>query len=348
MLHQTRRWNRDHGDELASAWLNGVGVLVWENVFGSWVGWSERDKAVLRAMLPIQREHAALLATGEWTPLAAYADDHVRPHVVASRWTDGSTTLWAVVNRGDAPHEGRLDGVDFEVVVPARGIAAVVDGAQVAAAPGDESAAFPSRSPRRIAASMAARATVPEGFVEVVRPPAQIASVFRRRETGGYGEAPFLDEWKPLPPRLHDFEELTHKAVAARRFAIGRREVTKAELGLGGAPDAPATGVSLAEARAFAASLGARLPTEDEWQLAAQAGLLERLEPQVWNWTESEHRDGRTRFVILKGGSAWRAEGSDWYVDGGPQEAIYSLKLLLAGEEIVRSPWVGFRLAVDL
>ena len=38
MLHHTRRWNRDHTEELHSAWLNGVGVLVWESVFGAWVG----------------------------------------------------------------------------------------------------------------------------------------------------------------------------------------------------------------------------------------------------------------------------------------------------------------------
>ena len=70
MLHHTRRWNRDHPEELHSAWLNGVGMLVWENVFGAWVGWNERDKALLRAMLPVQRRYAELLATGEWTPLA--------------------------------------------------------------------------------------------------------------------------------------------------------------------------------------------------------------------------------------------------------------------------------------
>jgi Sulfatase-modifying factor enzyme 1 len=346
MLHQTRRWNRDHGEELASAWLNGVGMLVWENVFGSWVGWSDRDKAVLRAMLPIQREHAELLTTGEWTPLAAHAGDDARPHVVASQWTDGATTLWAIVNRGGEPFAGSL--ADADVDVPAGGIAAVVDGVQIATAPGDESASFRARTLRRVPAPVVAHTAVPDGFVEAVRPSTPITAVFRRRETGRYGEAPFVDEWKPLPPRLHDFEEVTHDAVAAPRFAIGRREVTNAELGLDGAADAPATGLTLAEARVVAASLGARLPTEDEWQLAAEAGLLERLEPQVWNWTESEHTDGRTRFVILKGGSAWRAEGSDWYVDGGPQEPAYSLEFLLAGDEIARSPWIGFRLAVDL
>jgi sulfatase-modifying factor enzyme 1 len=289
-----------------------------------------------------------LLATGEWTPLAAYAGGDERPRVVASRWTDGSTTFWAIVNRGDETFEGTLEGGDFAVVVPARGIAAVVDGAQVAAAPGDQSVSFPARTLRRIHAPSVAQSTVPAGFVEAVRPSAPVTAVFRRRETGSYGDAPFVDEWKPLPPRLHALEELTHEAVAARRFAIGRREVTNAQLGLEGAPEAPASRVTLAEARAFAASRAARLPTEDEWQLAAEAGLLERLDPLVWNWTESEHSDGRTRFVILKGGSAWRAEGSDWYVEGGPHDAAYSLKLLLAGDEIARSRWIGFRLAVDL
>ena len=48
MLHHTRRWNRDHSDELQSSWMNGAGMLVWDAVFGSWVGWNERDRATLR------------------------------------------------------------------------------------------------------------------------------------------------------------------------------------------------------------------------------------------------------------------------------------------------------------
>ena len=340
MLHHTRRWNRDHAAELRSAWLNGVGVLVWENVFGAWVGWNERDKALLRAMLPVQREHAELLTNGDWTPLAAHSGG-VRPQVVASRWRDGRTTLWAVANSSDESYSGPLIGADLELSLPAGGIAAFVDSTQVMVAPGSEPATFPSRMPARVAAPVAPAQVMPDGFVDVPVAPERVTAVFRRRETGVYGEAPYIEEWKPLPPRLHDFVEVAHDTAAAPRFAIGVREVTTAD-------GTPLTGLDLAEARGHAASVGARLPTEDEWQLAAEAGLLERAEPLVWNWTESEHTDGRTRFVILKGGCGWQAEGSDWYVDGGPQAPAYSLKLLLLGGGMARSTSIGFRLAVDL
>ncbi len=55
MMHGTRRWNRDHSDELQSAWMNGTGMLVWDTVFGVWVGWNDRDTSTLRRMLRAQR-----------------------------------------------------------------------------------------------------------------------------------------------------------------------------------------------------------------------------------------------------------------------------------------------------
>jgi hypothetical protein len=335
MLHHTRRWNRDHSEELRSAWLNGVGVLVWENVFGSWVGWNERDRATLRWMTALQRRHADLLTHGEWTPLAARSDDL---RVVGSRWRDGAAELLALANRSDAAFDGdvSLDGRAVRVSLPALGLGAVTGGGVSVAAGG--STAYPARPVLRIAAPRVPVAEVPAGFVAGPEPRPLVAR-FRRRETGVYGEVPYVEEWKPLPPRLHDFVEV-ERPRPSNRYAIGVREVADAN-------GAPLTGLSLAEARAYAASAGARLPTEDEWQLAAEVGLLERASPLVWNWTESEHRDGRTRFAILKGGSEWKAEGSDWYVDGGPQEPSFSLELLLTGP-LERSPRIGFRLAVDL
>jgi hypothetical protein len=168
--------------------------------------------------------------------------------------------------------------------------------------------------------------------------PGPQTAVFRRRETGTYGEAPYVEEWKPLPPRLHDFVDVPRPAGGGP-FAIGVHEVMR--------DGAPLTNVTLDEARAYAASLGARLPTEDEWQAAARGGVLERARPHLWNWTESEHRDGRTRFSILKGGSDHAVAGSEWYVDGGDVRPERSLKLLLVGGGLQRSPSIGFRLAVD-
>jgi hypothetical protein len=336
MLHHTRRWNRDHSGELHSSWLNGTGMLIWESVFGSWVGWNARDRSILRTMLPVQRAHGDLLAHGDWTPLAARSDGL---EVVGSHWRDGDTELWALVNRSTNSFSGRVQGPDAEVEIPPRGIAAVVNEELVVS--GDDDTTYPARAVVRVPTPVAHAERVPEGMVEGPRVP--VTAVFRRRETGIYGEVPYVEEWKPLPPRLHDFVEVPRPAPAGR-YAIGIREVSAAELGLPG--DGPATGVDLAHARAHARARGARLPTEDEWQAAAEAGLLELAEPQVWNWTESEHRDGRTRFTILKGGSGFRAEGSDWYVDGGERDPSYSLQLLLTG--IAASPWIGFRLAVDL
>jgi formylglycine-generating enzyme required for sulfatase activity len=106
--------------------------------------------------------------------------------------------------------------------------------------------------------------------------------------------------------------------------------------------------VSLDDARAYALWAGARLPNEFEWQVAATHPEFARGTPLVWNWTESENTDGRTRFSILKGGSHVLREGSEWYTDGGPQPPETSLKFLRAGAPIERSSAIGFRCAVDL
>jgi hypothetical protein len=394
MLHHTRRWHRDHLAELHSAWLNGAGVLVWDAVFGVWVGWSARDRGTLRAMLPIQRAYTEWFTEGEWTPLADHPGGGAE--VYASRWVRRGTPLWTVVNRADTAYRGPWivtdaapgrrwldlvsgteltpepagDGrVSVGGVLPPGGIAAIISSADpvdVTPAPRpDPDPTFPARAALRIPGPAAAPSALPAGMVAVPGGRYELVVRYRVRETGLYGEAPYVNEWKPLPPRLHQPATLT-RTVHLRRFGIAVREVSVAEFagfvaatgylpvrperflaGTGG-PDDPATYVDLADARAYAAWAGARLPTEDEWQVAGEAELLSRREPLVWNWTESEHTDGVNRFAIVKGGSAYQPAGSDWYLDGGPRPPDYSVKLMLLGAGLMRSPSIGFRLAVDL
>jgi hypothetical protein len=397
MLHAIRRWNRDHSTELQSAWMNGTGILVWDTVFGVWVGWNERDKATLRRMLRVQRAAHDLLAEGHWAPLFGATEAAIEAGVYVSRWQRHGVTLWTVVNRSETawtgnPLEPPLQRGDRRydvtagiadptaVTVPGRGVTGILELAAGVPEPewlaelvnaadsGSTDATFPARQSVRVNPAPSVSTLPPGEAVRVEPGPRRITVTHRRRETGFYDQAPYVEEWKPLPPRLHDHREETLDIAIPRPVAVAAREVTIGAYRLfltvtGYRPqnehrflcgtdetddDAPVTGVSLADARAYAAWTQARLPDEFEWQLAAARPGFERRTPAVWNWTESEHSDGITRFAILKGGSDYRAEGSDWYADGGLREPSFSLKYLIPGLGLERSDRIGFRLARDL
>lgn len=402
MMHHVRRWHRDHAVELQSAWLNGIGVMVWEVVFGVWVGWNDRDAQMLRRMTSTQRALSTLLISGEWTPLVDLGETAYRDGIFGSSFRSTDQVLIALVNRGatDAAVELPLSGDGpaydvwtgqraaqigplFRAVVPARGIGGLW---QPAAEDSSGRETAPSWldpvAPQQVSADFRHRIAtrVPLPVVTPHQPDARHVRVeagdytltvrYRCRETGMYQGAPFVDEWKPLPPRLHDLRTLQRSVTVDTDLAVADREVSEREFAAFVAatgyqpavrgirvprwvdrppadadPDRPVSEVGLPDARAYADWVGGRLPTEDEWQLAARVSGFRRLAPLVWNLTESEHSDGRTRFLMLKGGSGYLPAGSQWYFDGGPQEPAFSAKYLLPGLGLGRSTNIGFRVA---
>ena len=420
MLHHTRRWNRDHSDELQSSWTNGVGMLVWDAVFGSWVGWNERDRGTLRAMVRAQRALADVLTRGHWTPLTDATPEAIDAGVHASRFELGPIRLWTVVNRGDADYTGpvldapaRSASAWFEVTggtvladsrapitVPARSVAGIlaVDGdvpadvqTMLDAAAADRrspDATFPLRLPKAAVRARSISSTPDPTAVVVASGQYEVTVTSRLRETGMYDGAPFVDAWKPLPPLLHS-EVTETRTVDIGHVAVGASEVSNDDFAafvdatgyrpdvanrfaahwrdgcpVPGTGDAPMTFVDLADAHAYARWSEARLPTEFEWQLAGTDPGFQRREPLVWNLTAGVYSDGITRFVMVKGGSAYEpgrardevegvdpslsAKSIDWYFDGGPRDSSFSAKLLVAGLGLTRSSHVGFRLAWDL
>ena len=82
----------------------------------------------------------------------------------------------------------------------------------------------------------------------------------------------------------------------------------------------PVTFVDLDDARAYARWAGARLPTEDEWQLAAQRGGF------GWRHGRGCGTGPRASTATAvpassssRAAATTRPQGSDWYFDGGPQ-----------------------------
>lgn len=103
--HGISRWQRDRTRELQTAWMNGSGIMIWENVFGQWVGWNERDKSILRLMSPIQKRYIHLFSGEGWMPMAG---ESLNENVYANCWEAAGLRLWTLVNRSEQPIEGDL------------------------------------------------------------------------------------------------------------------------------------------------------------------------------------------------------------------------------------------------
>jgi len=122
--HGIERWSHDNSKELQTAWINGSGIMIWENIFGQWVGWNPRDSYILKTMSPLQQRFAGLFSSANRTPLV---DTNPFPNVYASLWEDANSKLWTLVNRSWVTVEGELlhitiddDYVYFDLVAGRR------------------------------------------------------------------------------------------------------------------------------------------------------------------------------------------------------------------------------------
>ena len=146
----------------------------------------------------------------------------------------------------------------------------------------------------------------------------------------------------------------------------------------------PVVYVSYEDINAYLKWAGKRLPTQAEWQLAAQGtdgrkwpwgdefhgtwcnNAFGRLTPvdafpkgsspynvmdlvgNIWQVTNDMYFNGTNYFVIIRGGSYYKPESSWWYIRGGPQQLDRTQILLMMSQGFDRSATVGFRGVKDI
>jgi len=443
MMHQIKRWEKNHLSELHMAWMNGSGILIWENVFGTWMPWNEQDKSYLRLMTPIQR-HFSFLFQGEgWNPLYPV----LMEDVYSSLWYDNHNKLWTIVNRSEEWKRGTIikvakqqnfrifdlirgielkkpdtDSLEIRIDIAPRGLGAILitdftdfeaDFQEFLKAQRKKYARLsistdivkPKENQIRNDQKKVALNTIPENMVMIDEFSDQLKISYIQRECGFYAH----DGYIPPPARIHQVVDFSKK-IQLSAYAIDLTPVTNRQYydfmmnteyqptdtsnflkhWINGIPpedfmDHPVVYVSLEDARAYAEWVGKRLPSENEWQLAAQGGMGitypwgNEYDPDkcnhgqyagttpvkffrqgrspsgcydmcgnTWEWTESERSDGHSQYVIIKGGSWFKADGSEWYVRGGPQPAGRSTKFILFWPGLDRSSTIGFRCVVDV
>ncbi len=146
----------------------------------------------------------------------------------------------------------------------------------------------------------------------------------------------------------------------------------------------PVVYICYEDAMAYAEWAGKRLPTEHEWQLAAQGtdgriwpwgnefhgtkcnNSFNRATPvdafskggstygvfdmvgNVWQITGDIYSNGSNYFNIIRGGSFYKPDSSWWYVEGGPQPLTKTQMLLLVSPGFDRNSTIGFRCVKDI
>ncbi|MBC8011195.1 MAG: SUMF1/EgtB/PvdO family nonheme iron enzyme, partial [Burkholderiales bacterium] len=421
MQWRIHRFSRNRMNELSFTWINGQGLIVWENVFGQMIPWTATERQALRKLSAIRATFADLYASDTSKPYLPTNN----PEIDASSWENDTTRIWNLaVASATPPKNGTVrfaadprfthyydlwtgeplapSPADGKLAVTVQRVGCVVGLRAAPAGPVADTLArlsaeharpLPADDPhvRVLSLKLPQPPPVPDrpaqvdlvaGFLPVAAGERAFEVKHPRREGECYPDldAKSENDYTIVKPEGGRVELVVHHhRETLPAFAIAPRVVTNGEFARfltasgyrpsdpqnflkhwGGATcpaalrDRPVTYVSLTDARAYAAWAGLRLPTEWEWQTAAEAQGAAFVYNEVWEWTESERFDGHNASAILRGGCAtWKLSTSRWYFGGGTLGSTpapgganppdFHVKYYLMADGIDRAATLGFR-----
>ena len=409
------RYAKDRQNDMALSWMNGQGLIVWENVFGMTIKWNAKDRQTLRQMNAIYQQFNYLYTSDTWKPYLRTSNLIVN----SSSWENNEMKIWNIVaskalNNAIIELEADTRFTQYynlwtgEKLTPKNGKLSVsID--RVGCVLGLKNA--PSLKLQALLAMQKAETAKPLPAddpyfkmlsMKVAKKPAAISGELNpmvkstllnipaatynfvvkhnSREHECYPDMDAKDErdYKYVDENgfkkiiHHQTESLPNYSIMADVVTNGEYETFIIKSGYKPADAAnylkhwkasvcpetiknnPVVYVSIEDARAYASWAGMRLPTEWEWQAAAETQGDKFVFNKVWEWNESERFDGNNRFVTLRSGCEnWQLKTSRWYfagatdnrfgAPGGKQPIDFHCKYSLMSPGMDRAGTLGFR-----
>lgn len=410
-----KRMAVDRRPILTHAWINGQGIQLWENIFGTMNLWQARYRQALRKMNAIWKMYGSLYLTDDWKPFIPLTNTDV----IASQWKTADAVitnfvdtlekvsvlkwevsddpsfryfdLWNGTELKPEAENGRrylkLNIREYGCVLQVKSESDSLrlllssqarESRNDIPAVDDYNQELSIKLPLQYAYNLAADTPFSTDLREVDGANRLFNCKHIWREGRCYPNLDAAHNHDLVISRESGAQYILHThRDNIPPFAVMPRAVTNGQYdeflkATGYAPrfpqnflkhwngrtcpeeiiNEPVVYVSLEDARAFAEWAGMRLPSEWEWQLAAETLQDQFLFNEVFEWNESERSDGYNRFVNLRGGcSRWVTPSSWWYLPsaprgelpGGPQKYDSHVKYFLMYPGIDRASTIGFR-----
>lgn len=372
-----QRWEHSRQNNMAYSWINGQGILVWENVFGHVNTWNAIDRQTLRKINAIYKQFGYLYTSDSWKPYLPSG----RTDIHLSSWEDSKVRIWNIAT--DKEHmAGKFDLIvadktmtyynlwtgeklsvnkntvtipldRFSCVLglktqPSTAIANLLNlnrrETETPLPAFDKHTQFIITTTAKPAPkTIASVVPLPQNLLTVKGGNYKLVTEHVKRESDCFPDSGASSNYE----NTVENGLIVHKTnVTIPTFQIMSRAVTNAQFaGFVKAakyipkdtvnylkqwngtvcPDSllnkPVVNITLDDARAYARWAGMRLPTEWEWQVAAQEHEKDFKFNEVFEWNESERFDGHNTFVTLRGGCKnWTLQTSRWYFPGSPDQ----------------------------
>jgi formylglycine-generating enzyme required for sulfatase activity len=413
--HYIKRMTKERKPILAHAWINGQGVQLWENIFGTMNLWNSTHRQWLRKMNAIWKTCGKMLITDDWKPFIPLENKSV----VANQWLDDENIITCLVDTAGTETVVRIEVTKGEnqkyfdlwngeelkqvnengksyVNVRVKDFGCLLQTSEVnekltgllQQQKKETSAPLPAfdkyeqelslKEPLKYAYKNSQNAVFQPELLKVLGGEYTFTCKHIWREGRCYPNRDARHNHDLVITFEDGAQRITHTHQEnISSFSVMPRVVTNRQFAdfvksSGYKPcfpenflkhwngnecpdsllDQPVTYISLEDARAFAEWAGMRLPTEWEWQLAAETLNDQFIFNEVFEWNESERFDGYNRFVTLRGGCIrWETPSSWWYlpgapygeIAGGPQKHDSHVKYFLMYPGMDRASTLGFR-----